>query len=357
MKYLKTFEGIFDFFKKKVIKEIDPSELRDLIESEIGDNIIFKSTGPDGHKITSVESALESGELELAPTYYLSDNNGPLIRKTIWFDREIESTTPCSSENAFGRKNLSGIGLRRKHHGEIDLDMRDGFFFMFNLYKEINKERMKEYGIGFCLGGYSHDEILFYPIVDETFNESDKMSDGDAQELLKAFKNLSDTMDRAKHRVQTYTQYQKRLDTCVRDEKGNIPGKTINKLADKYEEYFYSMMDDGWRYYRDNAQFYSKIQLDRPVKYEDAEKELSHIVNEMSEIKSRFIADGFNCHFLISYDGKGQQELNELTHRSDNYKFNGVGDRKSLTYYDKEYPPSIFPRDEYFLARIEFVYI
>lgn len=178
------------------------------------------------------------------------------------------------------------------------------------------------------------------------------MSEEDSKTLLNTLRDLSSAMGR----IKSYGEFQNRLSTMIRDEKGMTPGNKVNKLNDEFEEYFYIMIDDGWKYYRHGEQFYSEIRLKKPIKNTDAESELNVIVEEMKEIKSRFESKGFNCHFNIDYDGKGQQETSSLTHKSDVYKFNGIGGKGYLKYSDS-ISPTAYPRDQYFLAEIKFVYI
>ena len=187
------------------------------------------------------------------------------------------------------------------------------------------------------------------------YNESDKFSDEQSQELLNSLKSLSHSLGRFK----SYAEYQNRKSTMVQpDERGVIPGTKVSKLNDEYEEYFYSLLDDGWKYFRNGVDFYSEIHLKKLIKKTDAESELPKIVNEMTEVKNRFTDKGFNCHFLIDFDGMGQQETNPATHKSDVYKFKGIGTKGYSKYADeKEYPVSLFPRNEYFLATIKFIYI
>lgn len=167
-----------------------------------------------------------------------------------------------------------------------------------------------------------------------------------SDELLNSLKRLSGQLDKLK----SYGQHIGRVST--------VSKSNSQKLADEYEEYFYSVMDDGWKYYRSNDQFHMEISLKKPIRKEDAEKELPHIVDEMTEVKNRFTDVGFNCHFLIDYDGIGQQETNPATYRSDVYKFKGIGDRNLFRHADeKEYPVSLYPREEFFMAKIRFVYI
>jgi hypothetical protein len=196
---------------------------------------------------------------------------------------------------------------------------------------------------------YNYDEILLdnslaFDFYIEKVGNITESSDEEIKDLLG---QLSGSI----HRLKTYAQFKNRMSTIR-------PESIGSRLNDEYEEYFYSMMDDGWKYYRDNVQFHSSISLSKAIKYSDAEKEFPHILNEMIEVKNRFTADGFECHFLIFFAGKAQQSNNPVTYKNDLYEFKGVGENKeSLKYHDRDFPPSLFPRDEYFLAKIDFVYI
>jgi len=168
------------------------------------------------------------------------------------------------------------------------------------------------------------------------YNEN--MSDEDAKSLLDLLKSLDSSLSKMK----SYAQFQNRMDTLARDEKGNIPGSLTYKVKDEYEEYFQTMIDEGWKYFRQgNVQFYGEIVLKKSIYKSKAESELVNITNDMMEIKSRFEAKGFQCHFLIFFNEKAQQILNTKTHKADIYQFNGIGDGDS----------------EYCQAKINFVYI
>ncbi len=137
------------------------------------------------------------------------------------------------------------------------------------------------------------------------YNEN--MSDEDAKSLLDLLKSLDSSLSKMK----SYAQFQNRMDTLVRDEKGNIPGSSHYKVRDEYEEYFQSMIDEGWQYFRQgDVQFYGEIILKKSISKLKAESELVNITNDMMEIKSRFEAKGFQCHFLIFFNEKAQQILN-----------------------------------------------
>jgi hypothetical protein len=129
------------------------------------------------------------------------------------------------------------------------------------------------------------------------------------------------------------------------------------KLNNEYEEYFYYLMDDGWEYSNETTKFHGTIYIKKAMKRSDAESYFPEMINQLKEIKNRFTADGFNCHFVIDFDGIPQQEVDMKTYRNDIYKFNGVGNENQLRFYDSKYPPNSFPRDEYFLAKIQFIYI
>lgn len=179
---------------------------------------------------------------------------------------------------------------------------------------------------------------------------SEAMSDEDAENLKNLLQSLSHSMSRLK----SYAQFQNRKSAMNEpNERGVIPNS--NKLKDEYEEMFYTMIDDGWIYFREGLDFYSKIYLKKPIRRDKAEEEFDNILKEMMGIKNRFDDRGFNCHFMIYFDGQGQQELNPQTHKNDIYKFKGVGEANWMRYSD-EFKDK-YPQEEYFLAKIEFIYI
>jgi hypothetical protein len=150
------------------------------------------------------------------------------------------------------------------------------------------------------------------------------------------------------NKLKSHAQFLNRLTT--HSSKGD-------KLSDEYEEMFYTLMDDGWRYYKNGSQFHGEIILRKAIKREEAENELSNILREMSEIKSRFIDNGFNCNFLIDFDGQGQSVLNKETNKNDKYAYQGIGNKNKIEYFDNYYPKEKFPSSKYFIAEIKFAYI
>ncbi len=174
-------------------------------------------------------------------------------------------------------------------------------------------------------------------------------------------KELQDMLSRLKH-----LQHQASMKIQQDKRRGTIPDSQTaatyqyGKLNDKYEEYFYHLIDGGWEYTKEdsnNDMFYSKIILKKPIRRSEAEQALKEIVEEMNEVSDRFIGDGFKCKFIIDYDGIGQQEINKETYTNDIYQYNGIGDSGRLVGYRSKFPETTYPKSDYFLATIDFIYI
>ncbi len=155
MKHLKAYEGFFDrFFKKESPPKdkLDREIVKELLESDL-----------DGVKILGNEVLENIIFLKREDNVYKSDKDGnPILRKEKWFDENIEYATPYTSNRDITR---SAVVITINHI--TNMDIRDEFYLILNTYKKINKERMKEYGIGVCLFAlerHRYDYILFYAL-------------------------------------------------------------------------------------------------------------------------------------------------------------------------------------------------
>ena len=153
MKYLKTYEGIFD----KPKEEIDKYLLIDLLTSDL-DGLEFKSISTDS-KINVLDS------IEFLDSEFKSYNNKPVLSKKVWFDNKIEVASRILTGNRHVETctNSGGIVLFKKTDPELSI--KEGFLFTLFVLDNINYERMKQYNIGYCLfSRFYNDSILFYPL-------------------------------------------------------------------------------------------------------------------------------------------------------------------------------------------------
>lgn len=72
---------------------------------------------------------------------------------------------------------------------------------------------------------------------------------------------------------------------------------------------------------------YVKVSMYKLVNDDDVEEEFSKYLSELNSIKYRLIKRMFKCHFSIELNGKSQADLNPNTHKTDDFKFKGVGDK------------------------------
>ena len=126
-----------------------------------------------------------------------------------------------------------------------------------------------------------------------------------------------------------------------------------NQFSGDFTHLFDDMFDYGWEIGVERNEFYISIRMKNALRKENAESEFNNIVDRMSEIRDRLSDEGFNSHFLISFDGLGQQDSDPVTHKGDLYNYKGFGDKGYINYYkDGKYSG-----EEYFYALIEFIII
>lgn len=167
MKYLKTYEFFGLPKKEKEKKELDKVLLMDLLDSDL-DGLNYME-----HDIISSIDFVE------CPIYYKSDSNGlPILKKEKeWYGKSIEyAVEPPGNYQAFidrgidniltrinsGRFN-KGVGMFVNLNLNRNLDSREEFLLTYFVYSNINKKRMDDYGIGYCLyKTFPEYQILFY---------------------------------------------------------------------------------------------------------------------------------------------------------------------------------------------------
>lgn len=166
MKHLKTYE-FFDFFKKKKTNDIqlDIDLIRDLLESDLDgvkfrgieittiikfENCRCKKSG-DKPKLTHDKDWLGE-EISYSHTGHYNGVDGILVNYDIG---SLESH--FNSLNQARRPNQTGV---------YKLDTREIFFLSKKILDLINKDRMQEFGIGYCINKHHYigDGIVFYKL-------------------------------------------------------------------------------------------------------------------------------------------------------------------------------------------------
>jgi hypothetical protein len=142
MKHLKTYEGLFDFFKKNK------------------DKIIERPIPPVNQEILNdlLSTDLEDYTYKLFDCYFAAVGMKPKLDKgdaNIYGDlpgvRDMRSMSP-----------RSGIGHRK---GIVLMDIGERVGDIFKIEKDINRKRLRSYGYDFILTRTSHHSIiLFYAI-------------------------------------------------------------------------------------------------------------------------------------------------------------------------------------------------
>jgi hypothetical protein len=99
------------------------------------------------------------------------------------------------------------------------------------------------------------------------------------------------------------------------------------------EDYFleFKEIEKFHIYYHDVKEGYGPIviYLENILDEENIESEFYRYVNKLQSIKKRIEEKLFDCHFSIKLNGKHQSDLNPKTNKNDDYKFKGLGDKRS----------------------------
>lgn len=162
MKYVKTYE--FFIFKRKK-KTLDKDVLKELLESDL-DGLVFR-----GNDILSNMHITNQ-------QYYNKLNGSPKITKDTYFNREIEYSTPPQglrpilaggSLMLVDKDGKMGILIRMRAQYAFqtrNMSNMEEFDMIYKVFDTINKERMEDFGIGFCFfkSGIYPDSILFYSL-------------------------------------------------------------------------------------------------------------------------------------------------------------------------------------------------
>lgn len=169
-------------------------------------------------------------------------------------------------------------------------------------------------------------------------------------------------------RLKSFAQYTNRKAASPTAEDLKKDRSMYNRFAPHYETFLLWMTDNGWKYSRqpDQYQFYTETILEKIFPRSEASEDLlDQIVDDMGEVQDRFEGEGFQTHFLISFNGKPQQKHNPEQNRSNLYEFNGIGDRTSSGFFQSKedaarynsYSAKIYDSTTHFVARIQFMLI
>ncbi len=136
--------------------------------------------------------------------------------------------------------------------------------------------------------------------------------DEKSKSLLNVLKDFSGQMDRLKLLV--------KHDTRV---------KTPKEI---YEDYFLEFKEvEGFHIIinKDVVVGPVRVSLYNMIDINIIENEFYRFVNKFKSVQMRLENDfSFDCLFNIKLNGKPQADLNTKTHKNDDYKFKGLGDRK-----------------------------
>lgn len=144
----------------------------------------------------------------------------------------------------------------------------------------------------------------------------------DHDDLLKSLKDLSGQMSRLKTLV-----------------KMDVRHRTPKEI---YEDFFLEFKESEKFYFRFHGTNSGigplNVDLYKMVDEDIIESEFYRYVNKLKSIKSRLENYmNFDCHFTISLNGKEQNVQVGYDRRNDEFKFSGLGDRKSGYDGDGQY--------------------
>ena len=155
------------------------------------------------------------------------------------------------------------------------------------------------------------------------------------------FKHIGDRL--LKRKIDKYVPMSESHDEELKDLLKNLNHKMkgfirVGTPDEIYEDYFLELKEsENFRVRIDKGNgFVTNIEIEGMIDSDKVESEFNRILNKMKMIKERLHNQfNFDCHFMIRLNGQSQQDLNDKTHRNDDYKFKGVGTNKRG--YDKDF--------------------
>lgn len=203
-----------------------------------------------------------------------------------------------------------------------------------------------------------------------TLTESEEVSSDDREllkgiasktELLNTLKKLSDKLKEIKDATDTpeklvsFSNFVNRKSKLSPTEDELKSGTKLSDIGQIGKDYFYDLIDDGWKYGRHGENYYTQLIFNKAIKKSIAESEFNKILLTLQDIKNKLTEmEGFNCHFMIWFNKNSQQEFNKETYKNDKYVFKGFGKDLDESYY-RNYID--YNRETEFMAKIEFVLI
>jgi predicted kinase len=132
-------------------------------------------------------------------------------------------------------------------------------------------------------------------------------------------------VDRVSKNLQELGHQMGRLKSAL---KHHIRSTTPKELFEDHFLEFDELEGFTVNYYNQNNMLIHFV-LNNMLDKDSIESELDRYTKKLKMVKAR-IEDEFatDCHFAIYLNGKLQAELNPKTHKTDDYKFTGIGDRK-----------------------------
>ena len=173
MKYIKTYE-VFSWMKRKSkpteVKtkvKLDIDTISDLLNSDL-DGVDFR-----GVDITTFikfeECRFNTRPMFMNGTAYQSNDGKPKLSKdNDWFGEEVIYSTTGHRNGSIGILMNYKNDMLQSHfdNQNIQLDLRETFEYTNKIFNLINKERMEQFDIGYCINKHHFigDGILFYKL-------------------------------------------------------------------------------------------------------------------------------------------------------------------------------------------------
>ena len=162
MKYIKTYE-FFSFFKKKKKddnQDFNIDTIQELLMSDF-DGVDFR--GVDIMSFIKFENCRFKPDYKIFGDARAVEGKPRLTYDKNWFDEEVYYSSTGHYDG------VSGILMNYNINAIPDLEhnpLREVMFITRKIFNLINKERMAQFGIGFCINKHHYigDGIVFYKL-------------------------------------------------------------------------------------------------------------------------------------------------------------------------------------------------
>ena len=124
-------------------------------------------------------------------------------------------------------------------------------------------------------------------------------------------------------------------------------------LSPEFKDYFYDLLDNDWELSISSSSHYVYLNFRKALRRDGLESEVNSVISIMTEIRDRFVYEGFDSKFIFYINGKAQQVQNPGNYRVPIYKYLGIGGSSYLG----SYKGGIYSEEEYVYGKIDFYII